>query len=378
MYCILIIIYHDCLNRMSRDQELVTPSPEFIQNIIGLCSSTNLFIPDCAPLTPKEEEELVNLCNSTPSPSTEFMEYIIELCSLTNLFIPDCAPFLRGWLRAVACDDIANARTGANDDTSPMSRALQPIYEWRLFMLLGGYLLLSKRKPTEVELCLLEALTTDLGISKGHRDLTRAFISVHSGDALVNPSLLVIIFILQARKRNGVKGCMNAVLVKSTLNAIMTMFIDGCITLYELREYMMILRTCESSSFSRNQCTDAIITLLTGLYDGETSPADMNSIIGMLIEYVTANRPGANIEGALLALHIVPKIPTKNDALRVVQQEDATTLAVDHDHCHIGTYLKVSCDRTRRDYEALFRQIGQSHMDAMYKKYALMKRHAQL
>jgi hypothetical protein len=336
MYRILIIIYH-ASNKMPRKQGLLTQG---------------------------DEKELVILCKSTQNPSWQFMVYVINVCSSNNLFIPECAPFLRNWLIAVACNNIPKARNGANDYTSPMSIALQPIYAWNLFILLGGHLLLSERKPTEFELCLLEALTTDLGISEGRKELVRAFISVHSGNALVNPSLLVIIFILQERKRNGVKAHMNAILVKGALNAIMTMFINEYITFWELREYMMILRTCESTPISRNQCTDAIITLLTGLYDGEVSPAAMNSIIEMLIDYIAANRPGANIDGALLALHIVPMIPVDNDALRVVQQEDATILAVDHP-C-IGTLLKASCDRIQRIHKGLVRQIGWWHMDEIY------------
>jgi hypothetical protein len=330
----------------------------------------------CCPLTDKEEEKLVKLCICTPTPSAQFIKHIEWLSSSNNLFRSKNFFFLKKWLVAVACNNIANARTGANDNTSSLSRALQPIYAWKLFMPLGGHLLLSEHKPTPNALCWLKALTMDPDISEGRKDLVRAFCSVHSRGEIVDPSPLIIIFILQDRKRNGGKGCMNAVLVRNALNAIMHMFVKAEITLWELREYMMILRTCESTPISRNQCTNAIITLITGLYDGEASPDDMNSIIGMLIEYVTANEPGTNSEGALLALHIVSMIPVDNDALRVVQPEDATTLAVKHDHYHIGSLLKVLCDRAHRDYEELFRDIEQSHVNAMvqYAMYQTYKR----
>lgn len=324
----------------------------------------------CCPLTDEEEIKLVKLCIFTPTPSAGFIEYVTMLCSSATLFRSKYFLFLKEWLVAVACNNIANARTGANDDKSPMSRALQPIYKWRIFMIRHGHLLLSGRKPTTNELCWLEAMTTDPDISEGRKDLVRAFRSVHSRGEIVDPSPLVVIFFMQGMKRNGVKAHMNAVLVRNALNAIMHMFVKGEITLWELREYMMILRTCESTPISSNQCTNAIITLITGLYDGEASPDDMNSIIGMLIEYITANEPGTNSEGALLALHIVSMIPVDNDDLRIVQPEDATTLAVKHDHCHIGSLLKVLCDRARRDYEELFRHIEQSHVNAMY-KYAM-------
>lgn len=338
---------------------------------------TIVFLPARKALTQEEERALVLRCIQTLNPGRWFKAYVRGLCSLTNLFVPACASFLREWLAAVAVDSIANARTGANVCKTHVSMALQPIYPWKLFMLLGGHLLLSGCKPTDADLRLLEAMTTDPDISKGHRELVRAFIGVNREDALEAPSVFAIIFILQNMKRDGVKICVNAALVddvKCALNAIMTMFIGGCITLSELCEYMMILHL---GPISCNQCTDAIIDLLTGLYGGNASPTNMSCIIDMLIGYVAANTHGANIDGALLALHIVPMLPIQpilQGVQRMVQAEDAVLLAAKHDH-HLCTFLKVSCGGTQRKHEELFKQIGRSHMDAVEKQYARMKRY---
>lgn len=325
-------------------------------------------------MTPEKERKLIIKCANTANPDKHLIVYVRGLCSPTNLFIPNCASFLREWLEVITF--------GAS---CPVPSVLQKIYEYRLFMLCGGHLLLSGHKPTNEDLYLLQTMATDPYINEGRRNLLYAFISVHREDTLVDPPVLTVLFILQDMMRNGVIGGLECVLVdggKGTfgvLNEIMTMFIAGCITLYELHEYMMILYMSNSTPLSLFNSTYAITKLLMGLYDDYASPTEMSDIIEMLKIQIEEGTLGTNHQGILLALHIVPMLPVQNDDLlsvqRTVQPEDAATLAVLHSQrClwpdQFGTFLKVSCDRTCCEHKELFKKISTSYMKNVFEQYA--------
>ena len=328
-------------------------------------------------LTQKEELEMVLHCMNCANPPLSLISHVRQLCSLTNLFIPNCASFLRKWLVAVQSDNIANARIGTKNNTDPESRALQPIYEWRLFMLLGAKgtfgtnLLLSKCKPTTDELCSLEAMASDPDIGDDRNMLVRAYLGTFGAEA-GSVSILSPIFQQDAKREYR----------DSALNAIMVMYIKGCIMLGELCEYVKIL--CTDDSVPHNQYTKTITEFLFGLHNGNMSQCVRRAINKRLVSHITAHAHAhapatatrTNIEGMILALYIgtvltpatlttLSTLSTLSDEKQTDTSESAIIMAIEHGYNDIGTIMKVAYDRAIRIHDELLRYISSSHMRSM-------------
>lgn len=332
-------------------------------------------------LTQQEELDMVSQCMNCANPPLSLISWVCALCSLTNLFIPNCAPLLRKWLVAVQCDNVANARMGANNDTDPDSRALQPIYTWKLFTLLcpkgifDASLLLSGRKPTTSELCLIEALATEPDIGDARNMLACAYLCADGtfgavgseGAEAESVSKLVPLFQKSASNED----------IAIALNELLIMYIKKGIMIDELCEYAKILDP-------ENQYTKTIIALLLGLHSG-ASLSTFGTICDNMIGHITARATtkGAfgttttptqtNIIGMILTVYIgtvltqttattTPTPTTVTDKKQPITTECVIILAIDCGYNDIVTVMKVAHDRAVRADAELFWHVLTSHM----------------
>ena len=355
---------------------------------------------DCfqEPMTHIKEWTWAYRCMNCAVPSLSLILRVRALCS-PCLFMPNCASFLQEWLVAAQCDNVANARMGANNNTSPYSRALQPIYRYKLFTLLspkgivGASLLLSGREPVPSELCLFETMATYPDIGDDRMKLVRAYLGAE-GTKAESVSKLAPLFQKGANDEDKAKA----------LNELMIMYIKKGIMFDELCKYANILDP-------ENQFTHTIIELLIGLHSGASLSAKgtFGDMCDSMIGHITATTKGAfgttstpthaNIKGMILALYIgtvltptTPTIPTAPttptdpsdptdptdpaDEKQPITTERAIIMAIKCGYNDIVTVMKVAHDRAVRAHAELFWYILTSRMRDIEKAYSRIRSHS--
>ena len=340
-------------------------------------------LPLQGPLSQDEEWRLVSLCKGCANPPLSLVSHMRALCS-PSLYMPNCASFLRKWVIAITCNNVDTVRIGVNNDADPDSRALQPIYNWKLFALLGPKsifgtsLLLCGHNPTTSELCSLDAMATDPDIGDERMELVCAYLCAE-GTKAESVSILSPIFQKGASDEDKAKA----------LNALMRMYIKGGIMLDELCEYAKILDP-------KNQYTHTIIALLLGLHSGASMGATgtFGEMRDSMIEHITAHATTkgafgttptliptrADIEGMILALYIgtvltpttpttpttmttptsptsptTPTTPTTpTDEKQLITTKRVIIMAIECGYNDIVTVMKVAHDRAIRADAELF------------------------